>query len=276
MEILVKERKNDIRLALFDLDGTLLDTAKKILPSSKEALFMLKEHGILVGFSTSRGETMCLSYCDEIRPDIVIVSAGAVVKLHGEMIYQAAFSKEETRAMIALARKIGGEEIEITIDTENGHYWNYHEDPEIHYKGWGKTEYSDYSDFDQRSLKTCIQFSEDEQARRLAEAFPDCDYARFSDIDWYKFTPKTANKEAAMRRIMEVTGLHEENIMSFGDDFTDIGMLKHSGVGIAMGNAIPQVKAVADIVIGPNDEDSIAAFIKTMIEDETHAKRNNE
>lgn len=261
MKVCISGKTKDIKLALFDLDGTLLNSSKEITAKSRAAVLGLKEQGVLVGFSTSRGETMCLDYCRQIQPDIVIVSAGAVVKLHGETIYQAAFSKEETRRMIRAAKEIGGEETEITIDTETSHYWNYHEDPEIHYKGWGTTEYSDYSDFDQPSLKTCVQFNKREHAALLAEQFPDCDWAKFSDIDWYKFTPKSANKEAAMHRIMEVTGLNKDNIMSFGDDFTDIGMLKLSGIGVAMGNAIPEVKAVADVVIGSNDEEGISGFL---------------
>lgn len=261
MKVCMEGITKEIQLVLFDLDGTLLNSAKEITDPSKEALRRLKDQGVLVGFSTSRGETMCGRYCDEIDPDVIIVSAGAVVKLHGKTIYQAAFSKEETRQMIQAAREIGGDDIEITIDTEQSHYWNYHEDPEIHYKGWGTTEYSDYQDFDEPSLKTCVQFSKREQAEKLAERFPDCDWAKFSDIDWYKFTPKTANKEAAIHHLMKETALTKDNIMSFGDDFTDIGMLKLSGIGVAMGNAIPEVKEVADIIIGSNDEEGIASFL---------------
>ena len=47
-----------------------------------------------------------------------------------------------------------------------------------------------------------------------------------------------------------------------GDDYPDIGMLKMAGIGVAMGNAISRVKEIADIVIGNNDEDGIAAYLK--------------
>ena len=48
----------------------------------------------------------------------------------------------------------------------------------------------------------------------------------------------------------------------FGDDYADIGMLELCGTGVAMGNAIDEVKESADIVIGSNDEDGIADFIE--------------
>lgn len=55
------------------------------------------------------------------------------------------------------------------------------------------------------------------------------------------------------------------DIIAFGDDYADIGMLKLAGVGVAMGNAIAEVKAVADIVIGTNDEDGIAEYLGGLV-----------
>ncbi len=55
------------------------------------------------------------------------------------------------------------------------------------------------------------------------------------------------------------------DITSFGDDLADIGMLKMTGTGIAMGNALDEVKEIADIVIGSNDNDGIAEYIEKNI-----------
>ena len=51
-------------------------------------------------------------------------------------------------------------------------------------------------------------------------------------------------------------------IVAFGDDTPDIGMLRLCGLGVAMSNAIPAVKAAADVVIGANDEDGIAQWLE--------------
>jgi hypothetical protein len=53
-----------------------------------------------------------------------------------------------------------------------------------------------------------------------------------------------------------------QNVISFGDDFADIGMLKMAGTGVAVGNALDEVKQVADVVIGSNDEDGIAEYLE--------------
>ena len=52
-----------------------------------------------------------------------------------------------------------------------------------------------------------------------------------------------------------------DSIIVFGDDYADIGMLELCGIGVAMGNAIDEVKERADIVIGSNDEDGIPEIL---------------
>ena len=86
------------------------------------------EKGILVGSSTSRGEQNASSFIEEIQPDVLIVSGGALVKYKGETVYRAMFTKEETKLLIAAAREVCGADCEITIDTADSHYWNYKSD----------------------------------------------------------------------------------------------------------------------------------------------------
>ena len=89
----------------------------------------------------------------------------------------------------------------------------------------------------------------------------DCDCIRFSDSYWYKFTKKGISKENAIMEICSACDITPDNIMAFGDDFADIGMLKLCGMGIAMGNAIQDVKNIADAIIGTNDNDGIADYL---------------
>ena len=60
---------------------------------------------------------------------------------------------------------------------------------------------------------------------------------------------------------MSSTGIPAENMAAFGDDFVDIEMLDLCGVGIAMSNAVDEVKKHADVVIDDNDSDAIAEYL---------------
>ena len=249
------------RLLLFDLDGTLLRSDKTISQVTLSALRECRKRGMLIGVSTSRGEQNALSFIKELQPDVLIVSGGALVKYHGKCIYKAVFTKEETRRMIALAREVCGTDCEITMDTVDAHYWNYKIDPKKQDHSWGDSVYTDFKDFEETALKMCVEIFEDSQAIRLSTLLDQCDCIRFSDGYWYKFTPKTATKEQAIQKFCAVSGICAAEITAFGDDYADIGMLNLCGTGIAMGNAIGEVKEQADLVIGCNDEDGIAAYL---------------
>ena len=68
-----------------------------------------------------------------------------------------------------------------------------------------------------------------------------------------------------IRRACEEQGiLSLAETAAFGDDLPDIRMLTMCGCGVAMGNALPEVKDAADIVIGGNDEEGIAEYLETV------------
>lgn len=68
-----------------------------------------------------------------------------------------------------------------------------------------------------------------------------------------------ATKAEAIRSLAARLGA--DRIVAFGDNINDIPMLETADTGVAVENAIPEVRAMADVVIGPNTEDSVAAFI---------------
>lgn len=249
------------KVLLFDLDGTLLRSDKTISERTLAALEKSRENGLLIGVSTSRSEKNSLKFIAELCPDIIISSGGALVKYNNHHIHTAEFTAEETKAMIKLAREICGADCEITIDTIDEHYWNYKVNPNTIDASWGGSIYTDFQDFSEPSLKMCVEIFDTDAATKLANRLTDCDCVKFIDGEWYKFTKKTATKENAIAKLCAECNISTKEIIAFGDDLVDIGMLKLCGKGIAMGNAISEVKEIADLVIGSNDEDGIAEYL---------------
>jgi hydroxymethylpyrimidine pyrophosphatase-like HAD family hydrolase len=60
---------------------------------------------------------------------------------------------------------------------------------------------------------------------------------------------------------VEAQGLSMQDVVAFGDNYNDLSMLEAAGTGVAMGNAVEEVKARANVVIGENESNSIADFI---------------
>ncbi len=252
---------NECELLVFDLDETLLRSDKTISDHTLDVLNRCREKGYLVGVSTSRGEANSLLYIAELRPEVIICSGGAVVKYMDQYIFTAEFSEDETNRMIKIAREICGQDCKITIDTLQNHYWSFRRNPDEIEASWKDHIYTDYSDFHEKALKMCVEILNPKVAEKLAETLVDCDCIKFADGEWYKFTKKTATKENAIKMLCDNSGISLSNITAFGDDKPDIGMLRLCGKGVAMGNAIEEVKAIADLVIGTNDEDGIAVYL---------------
>lgn len=83
--------------------------------------------------------------------------------------------------------------------------------------------------------------------------------ANFPEIAMIEAFPEGASKANAIRRLARRTGA--ERIVAFGDNFNDLPMLEAADLAVAVGNAIPEVREKADIVIGHHDSDAVAEFI---------------
>lgn len=250
------------RLILTDLDDTLLRTDKTLSDRTADALRRCREAGMLVGFCTARGESNILRFTERIQPDAVISSGGALVRLRGEVIHSVMFSRDETRRLIDEGLRLG---CEVTVDALSGHYWNYRIDPHRADASWGDAIRTDFADFDEPSLKVCIELPDAAQAGRIASCVPECDWLRFSGGDWYKFTPRGATKEGAILALCERLNLSPADAIAFGDATGDVGMLKLCGRGVAVANAVPTVLDVADAVTASCDDDGVAVYLESLL-----------
>ena len=254
------------KLLLFDLDGTLLKTDKTISERTVEALDKCRDMGYIIGICTSRGEQNCCSFLKKIKPNIFISSGGALIKYNNEYIYKNLFSNKRTKELINEIRTVCGDYVEITVDTIDRHYWNYRIDPKRTDSSWGSSTWTDYNNFSEEALKICAEIFDEKSAELLEQELTDCDIVRFSDGFWYKITKRGVTKKSAIQMICDKCGIKLSNVIAFGDDYADIDMLKLSGIGIAMGNAIKEVKEAADIIIGSNDEDGIAVYLENDLQ----------
>lgn len=73
------------------------------------------------------------------------------------------------------------------------------------------------------------------------------------------------HKGMALLKLGEIFGISREEIAAFGDGSNDTMMLKTVGMGVAMANAMPEVKKAADRLTDSNDEEGVARFIEKYI-----------
>ncbi len=252
----------NISLVLVDLDGTLFHNDKSISEYSKQTIKKLQEKGILFGICTSRAYVNAVKFLDGIEPDICITNGGGMVRLGEKKIYSCQFSVEEVRTLIEATFKIIGPDAIISADNETGLYSNSKE--ELGDKFW---TFDDFLDFREPAMKMCIETLDQDKIIQIAASIgPDrIDYLPFSDIPWYKMTLKDATKEKGITELSKAINIPLEQIAAFGDDFSDIGMLKLCGYGIAMDNAIDDVKKIASGTCPSNEEDGVAHWLEEKL-----------
>lgn len=255
-----------IKLILTDLDGTLLHNDKTISNFTLKVLKEAKQSGILIGFSTSRAKICIKEYIDQVDPDFIITNGGASVYAEGKQIYLCEFTPQETQTILDAVYKICGENAEMTADHVDIIYWNRHvEEMSVQFADY--SIYNDFKNFNQSAMKVCVQTTDEKCAAQIAASIgkDKVDYLKFSDIPWYKFSKSGATKEKAIEALTEYLHIPIEQTVAFGDDFNDLGMLKLCGIGVAMGNAIQEVKQCATEITVSNNEDGVAKWINNKV-----------
>ena len=110
------------------------------------------------------------------------------------------------------------------------------------------------------------------QAEEIASAFGVLNsvhtttIVRIDNGDWMvDFTHAAATKATAVARYAELNGIEPTQIIAAGDSFNDLPLLEACGLRIAMGNAVPELKTVADYVAPTVDEDGLATAINEFV-----------
>jgi len=249
----------NISIILSDLDGTLFRNDKSISDFTKETIRQAQAKGLLFGICTARAKVNAVKFLEGIEPDIFITNGGGIVYYRDKKIYNCEFTVEEIRKLIDAAFEVFGKDVILSADNEHALYSNSRE--ELGDKFW---TFNDFSDFRETCMKMCIQSLDKEKIEKVASVIglENVDYLPFSDIPWYKLSKKAATKERAIEELCHHLNITSSKIAAFGDDFNDLGMLSLCGKGIAMENAIEEVKKAAASVCASNENDGVAKWIE--------------
>lgn len=251
------------KLIITDLDGTLKNSNHTISQKSADTLKKCRKNGILVAFATARAERNATEFIELVNPDIVISNGGSLVKYHGAPIFKKQLSAETSAKIISECLRLTNNTCEITTETDDAHYWNSKEPPRE--KGYEDVIYTDFADFHLPTYKVTAQLFDHSLVNIIAQRFPECETLSYRDSHWHRFAARNADKKVAITKLCEHLGISLSQVAAFGDDVNDKSMIESVGIGVAMDNAVDEVKAVAKFVCESNDNDGVARFIEEYI-----------
>ena len=259
----------DYKLIAVDMDGTFLNSEKKISAKNEKAMRDCLAAGKIFTVSTGRplpGVTHIVDMIDADLPFIVYDGAMVVTTKSNRVLYENMLSGELAAEVVRQgnARETtvfvwsGGDMYVSSLNKHVELYSTLLNDvkpnivdnlEEIAKNGATKVVWRD-------EPTKISQFKEE-----LNPLFTGKLNCHLSDPNLLEFVDINVSKAAALQKICEHFGIKREKTIAVGDNFNDISMIDYAGLGCAMDNAPQEVKNIADYVTLSNDEDGVAEVI---------------
>lgn len=243
-------------IVFFDIDGTLLTEEKTIPASTKKAVRLLQEKGIHTAIATGRVPKMFYWIQKELNIDSYVSMNGQYVVFEGKEIYANPIDSERLHSLSEMTANKGHalaycshDDFKASVQNhpliESGFDALMMAYPEV------DPEFYKHSSIYQGHL-----YCEGHDEKMYTEHFPDLSFVKWHDCA-FDILPKGASKAVGIRKMLEVLDMKIENSFAFGDGLNDLEMLSEVGTGIAMGNAVPEAKAAADLITTSSSNDGI-------------------
>ena len=255
-----------IDLIALDLDGTLLSPDETISARNRSAISRALAEGTRVVLVTGRGVDTPIRVSKDLGLNLpVICCHGALTKDFGadRTLIHIPVPLKYAKPMVQFAQDEGlplavyiGETFyrlqgsEITMDDMRG-------------PGWKETG----SFFDVLTeAPTFLRFLGEQSVQAMREKFGDLPlsfrYETWNDFVECAVLAREASKRNALARLCADFGIPAERVLAIGDSRNDVPMLRWAGIGVAMGNALPEVRDQVRYVTAGNDRDGVAAAIE--------------
>ena len=276
----------DIQLIAFDLDGTAINSGMVLTHRTLGAVQEALSRGVKIVPVTGR---QLGNIPDDIldMPGIeyVISDNGAQICTlpDRQRIFSKPFEKKQAQQLLLECRNyhsmlyvsIGpegmidcpGKDMEnsgiVEPDEPSDEYWGNRSVDAVRYIERPGIE----------MYKLVITFPDDEAMQEVFHIFEDRNdlVATSSMSNNIELIPTGVSKEEGLRFVAGMLQVAMQNVMAVGDHHNDIGMITAAGWGVAMGNALDAVKAVADSVTLSNDEDGLAVAIERILQEKALA-----
>ncbi|MDP3878917.1 MAG: Cof-type HAD-IIB family hydrolase [Dehalococcoidales bacterium] len=261
-----------------DVDGTLLGKQGTISTEDKQALARAYKTGIGISLSTGRVRQTSLKIIDQLSLDgYHIFFDGALVNNPetDDTVYGRPISREKIRQMIEFAHRSG-----VTIDFYSvSHFFAEEENwtTDIRREFFGIEPV--IVDFDRLWQEeeifkgTLVVASAEEKARAEffcrhfgdSISFSVTSTPSYPGVDFINVLAPGVSKGEALEALVSHLGVPLSAVAAIGDGVNDVSLLAKAGLAIAMDNAPPELKAVADHITRDADHNGVAAAIERFL-----------
>ncbi len=284
-----------MKLFVTDLDGTLLNSNHELTEPSKIALKRALEMNVSVCIATGRSYQDILQIFSDFEPKPYIISSNgaSLYNQEGQKLHGVSIPKDQAKEV-------------MTYLFEHNLQFEISDDEYTYVSTWGidilKKELEDVGDKDQSKKKELendilglvlsqgnlkIVSSIDEMLEKVSAVNSISSLSAYLNkinqaMDYFtmdkrirtfsswkynfEMTNRDTSKGIALKVLCENLGLNLSDVVVAGDNYNDLSMLKIAGYKVAMENAVPNVKSIADVVIKSNDDEGVSTFLHQRLD----------
>lgn len=259
------------KMVAIDLDGTLLNSNNQLSLHNRETIKKASEKGVEILLISGRPYISMKSIADELelKECFIVALAGCDIRKYpsNESIFHSEISKDQILNLSRIADELG---CYMQIFNLNGEY--FFRNQTVFSKMY--EEYFGYSGkecnlTDVYNVCKAMYIMEEENMpiveKVLEKKLPQglrAEKIWKNMIDIYN---AEIDKGKALEYVVQNLGLNMEDVIAFGDEKVDFSMIKKAGLGVAMANAIEEIKECANEITLSNDEDGVAHIIEKYI-----------
>lgn len=262
---------NNIKAIFTDIDGTLLTTNKIVDDNTIQALSKLKQLNISFGISTGRPVDNIKGLLNKWKindlVDYIIGNNGAeVYDKHNDITYENHYlTKDDIKKIYNITKELNCSTVLYENDCILS---NYKDEASINHAnrvGY-KHKCINYDEYINKSYPKVLLMTNKENHDEIINIIKtNTEYSIFPSSDkLLEIVDNRVNKSNGIKIIKDKLLLNTNNIVTFGDHLNDYEMIRDY-YGVAMGNAIKEIKDISSYITDTNDESGIASFINKYI-----------
>lgn len=247
----------NIKAIIMDLDRTLLHTDKSVSEYTLDVLERCRSKGISILIATARPLRDVTGYIELLKAAAVTVMNGAKVLSDGRTESYSLDCGDAENLLTEIC-KLG---VPFSVEMGNDVYSNV---PIHDYKAVIHAEFPKLPD-GEAPYKIIVNTVEKDILESVKKMIPENMYFTIANNRMIQIMSKQATKWNGVKTMLDACGIESTETAYFGDDYDDIAPVKYCGIGVAVSNAIEEVKQAADYITLSNDEDGVAVFIEKHI-----------
>ncbi|GAB4196309.1 MAG: Cof-type HAD-IIB family hydrolase [Roseiflexaceae bacterium] len=255
-----------MKLIVSDIDGTLLDQDGALPEANRTALAQAHAGGVALALATVRRREASEPVVQQLGlPCLLICEAGATVyDLERRLLRRLTIPLDLAHAVAQFAGQYGLPLLS-TVEGQNyrGPGW-----PPPRFTGDGVDVADNLAALDRPPTRLIVRGA---AAAELLNTFPDAPlrlvrhYLPDGTLFDVVITHQDATKERALAFLGAQIGIDPADMLAIGDAEADIGMIRLAGVGVAVGDGQPPVRAAADWIAPPASEGAVAAAVRRFV-----------